>query len=79
MLVPDQSQAQLLDGPHHVLLLRLQHPDTQEGVKPYVQSSARYGHSDMVLQTMLTSSENTERSFAITKIFGTANTKEMLE
>ena len=37
-------------------------------MKPHVLSSAWYGHSDMVLQTMLTSSEKTERSFAITKI-----------
>ena len=49
-------------------LLRLQHPDTQECVKPYVQSSAWYGHSDMVLQTMLSSSDKTERSFAVAKI-----------
>ena len=61
-----------LDGPRHVLrqlqLLRLQHIETQGCVESYVKSSAWYAHSEMVLQTMLCSSDERERSFAVAQI-----------
>ena len=58
-----------LDGPRHVLhqlqLLQLQDSTVQELVKPYVQSSCWYSHSEMILQTMISSEDPEERRFAV--------------
>ena len=69
-----------LDGPRHVLhqLQLLQLPDStvQELVNPYVKSSCWYAHSEMILQTMISSEDAEEWRFAvetITKIRGSAN------
>ena len=61
-----------LDGPRHVLthleLLRLQSPEVQRILLPYLKTSSWYAHSESILQTMLTSSDGAERKFAVQKI-----------
>ena len=61
-----------LYGPRHVLkhleCLRLQSPEVQRILIPYLRTSSWYAHSESVLQTMLASSDQKEREFAVQKI-----------
>ena len=61
-----------IEGPRHVLthlqLLRLQAPDVQKILLPYLKTSSWFAHSESILQTMLCSPDQTEREFAIKKI-----------
>ena len=61
-----------LDGPRHVLthleLLRLQTPDVQRILIPYLRTSSWFAHSESILQTLLTSSDAEERKFGVQKI-----------
>ena len=61
-----------LHGPRHVLthldLLRLQTPDVQRILMPYLRTSSWYAHSESILQTLLTSSDAEERKFAVNRI-----------
>ena len=61
-----------LDGPRHVLkhleCLRLQSQEVQKILLPYLKTSSWYAHSEPILQTMLASSNQDERNFAVDKI-----------
>ena len=61
-----------IEGPRHVLthleLMRLQAPEVQEILLPYLKTSSWYAHSEAILQTMLCSEDQSEREFAVKKI-----------
>lgn len=61
-----------LEGPRHVLthlsLLKLQAPEVQNILLPYLRTSSWYAHSEAILQTMLCSKDPEERTFAVSKI-----------
>ena len=61
-----------LEGPRHVLaqvkLTQLQDEKVQAAVIPHIKSSCWFAHSEMILQTMISSEDETERRFAIKKI-----------
>ena len=61
-----------LDGPRHVLthlsLLKLQSPEVQSVLLPYLRTSSWYAHSESILQTLLASQDPKERDFAVKKI-----------
>jgi hypothetical protein len=61
-----------IEGPRHVLthlsLLKLQSPEVQAVLLPYLRTSAWYAHSESILQTLLTSQDPKERDFAVKKI-----------
>ena len=61
-----------IEGPRHILthlsLLKLQSPDVQAVLLPYLRTSAWYAHSESVLTTLLTSQDPKERDFAVEKI-----------
>ena len=61
-----------IEGPRHVLthlqLLKLQSPEVQNILIPYIRTSSWYAHSEAILQTMLCSGDESERKFAVNKI-----------
>ena len=61
-----------IEGPRHVLthltLLKLQSPEVQAVLLPYLRTSAWYAHSKSILQTLLASEDPKERDFAVKKI-----------
>lgn len=61
-----------VEGPRHVLshlsLLKLQPPQVQGILVPYLRTSSWYAHSEAILQTMICSQEAEERSFAVRMI-----------
>ena len=61
-----------IEGPRHVLthltLLKLQSPEVQAVLLPYLRTSAWYAHSESILQTLLASEDPKERDFAVKKI-----------
>ena len=61
-----------LEGPRHILtqlsLIQLQSNKVQRIVDPYARSTAWFSHSEAVLQTMLCSSQQEERVWAVEKI-----------
>ena len=61
-----------LEGPRHILtqlsLIHLQSIKVQRIVMPYARSTAWFSHSEAVLQTMLCSSEQEDRVWAVEKI-----------
>ena len=61
-----------VEGPRHVLkqlvLVRLQKKAVQDIVMPYVVSGAWYSHSECVFLTLLNSSDEEERRFAVKKL-----------
>ena len=61
-----------IKGPRHVLthltLLKLQSPEVQAVLLPYLRTSAWYAHSESILQTLLASEDPKERDFAVKKI-----------
>ena len=61
-----------VEGPRHILtqlsLIKLQSNKVQRIVDPYARSTAWFSHSEAVLQTMLCSSQQEERVWAVEKI-----------
>ena len=66
-----------IDGPNHVLhqvlLVKKQRQAVQRIVWPYVMSSAWYAFSENILETMLSSKDQKDREFAVTKILEIRN------
>ena len=61
-----------VEGPRHVLThlgrLKLQSPEVQGILLPYLRTSSWFAHSEAILQTMLCSEDKDERVFAVNKI-----------
>ena len=67
-----KAQHSWIHGPRHVIkhlqCLRLQSSEVQRILIPYLKTSSWYAHSEAILQTMLSSSDQGERAFAVEKI-----------